>query len=61
MIRIKNTACGEVREFHRNMLYPSYMVDRNNEGEDTTPVLAKANIVTDTYFACDCRNCRDTV
>ena len=43
------------------MLYPLCMVDRNDEGEDATSVLAKANIVTDTYFACDCRNCRDTV
>ena len=43
------------------MLYPLCMVDRNDEGENATPVLAKANIVMDTYFAYDCRNCRDTV
>ena len=60
-IIIRNTSTGEVRELHWNMLYPLHMVDRINEGEDATPVLAKANIVTDTYFACDCKNCRDTV
>ena len=43
------------------MLYPLHKVDRNDEGEDAAPVLAKANIVMDTYFVCDCRNCRDTV
>ena len=58
---IKNTSTGEVRELHRNMLYPLHMVDRNDESEDATPILAKANVVTDIYFACDCRNCRDTV
>ena len=58
---IKNTSTGEVRELHRNMLYPLCMVDRNDEGEDATPILATANVVTDIYFACDCRNCRDTV
>ena len=58
---IKNTSTGEVRELHRNMLYPLRMVDRNDESEDVTPILAKANVVTDIYFACDCRNCRDTV
>ena len=60
-IIIRNTSTGEVRELHRNMLYPLHRVDRNNEGENTAPVLAKANVVRDTYFACDCRNCRDTV
>ena len=58
---IRNTSTGEVRELHRNMLYPLRMVNRNDEGEDATPILAKANVVTDIYFACDCRNCRDTV
>ena len=43
---IKNTSTGEVRELHRNMLYPLHMVDRNDEGENATPVLAKANVVT---------------
>ena len=60
-IVIRNTSTGEVRELHRNMLYPLRMVDRNDESEDATPILAKANVVTDVYFACDCRNCRDTV
>ena len=60
-IIIRNTSTGEVRELHRNMLYPLHMVDRNDEGENTTPILVKANVVTNTYFACDCRNCRDTV
>ena len=60
-IVIRNTSTGAVRELHRNMLYPLHTVDRNDEGENTTPVLAKANVVRDTYFACDCRNCRDTV
>ena len=35
------------------------MVDRNDESENTTPVLVKANVITDVYFACDCGNCRD--
>ena len=43
------------------MLYHLRMVDRNDEAENTTPVLAKVNVVMDTYFACDCRNCRATV
>ena len=43
------------------MLHPLHMVDRNDEGENATPVLVKANVVTDVYFACDCKNCRDTV
>ena len=60
-IIIRNTSMGEVRELHRNMLYPLRMVDRDDESENTTPVLVKANVVTDVYFACDCRNCRDTV
>ena len=60
-IIIRNTSMGEVRELHRNMLYPLCMVDRNDKGEDATPVLTKANVVMDVYFACDCRNCRDTV
>ena len=60
MTVIKNTSTGEVRELHRNM-YPLRMVDRNDEGENATPVLAKANVVTDIYFACDCRNCRDSL
>ena len=55
-IRIRNTSNGEVRELHRNMLYPLCMVDRKVEGEDATHIQAKVNIVTDTYFACDCRN-----
>ena len=61
LIKIKNTTTGEVGELHRNMLYPLRMVDRNDESEDAAPVLAKANIVMDMYFACDCRNCWDTV
>ena len=52
---------GEVRELHRNVLYPLCMVDRSDESENATPVLVKANVVTDVYFAFDCRNCRDTV
>ena len=60
-IVIRNTSTGEVRELHRNMFYPLCMVDRNIESEDAAPILAKANVVTDVYFACDCRNCRDTV
>ena len=60
-IIIKNTLTGEVRELHRNMLYPLRMVDRDDESENATPVLAKANVVMDTYSAFDCRNCRDTV
>ena len=52
-IIIRNTSTGEIRELHRNMLYPLHMVERNNENENATPVLAKANVVTDVYFACD--------
>ena len=57
----RNTSMGEVRGLHRNMLYPLRMVDRDDESEKATPVLVKANVVADVYFACDCRNCRDTV
>ena len=60
-IIIRNTSTGEVRELHRNMLYPLRMVDRNDESENAMPVLVKANVITDVYFACDCRNFRDTV
>ena len=60
-IMIRNTSMGEIRELHRNILYPLCIVDRNNESKNATPVLVKANVITDVYFACGCRICRDTV
>ena len=36
------------------------MVD-NTDDNVRALVLAKANVVIEDYFACDCRNCRDTV
>ena len=59
LITLRNTRSGEVRELHRNM-YPLRMVD-NTDDNVTTLVLAKANVITEDYFAYDCRNCRDIV
>ena len=58
LIEVKNTKTGELRELHRNMLYPLRLV---NQTMETTPVLTKAVVMMDDHFACDCSNCRDTV
>ena len=58
LIAVKNTRTGEVRDLHRNMLYPLRMVDNT---DTAASVLAKANIIIEDYFACDGGNCRDTV
>ena len=60
LLTVKNTRTGEVRELHRNMLYPLRMVDHSSDDIQTL-ILAKANVIIEDYFACDCRNCRDTV
>ena len=60
LITVKNTHTGEVRELHRNMLYPLRMVDHSSDDVQTL-ILAKANMIIEDYFACDCRNCRDIV
>ena len=60
LITVKNTCTGEVCKLHRNMLYPLRMVD-NTDDNVRTPVLAKANVIIEDYFVCDCRNCRDTI
>ena len=62
LIKVKNTQSGEVRKLHRNTLYPLRMVDPTGDVSDNpTMILAKANVIADEHFACDCRNCRDTV
>ena len=58
LVTVKNTKTGEVRELHRNMLYPLRIV---SEMMATTPVLTKAVVMMDDHFACDCSNCRSTV
>ena len=60
LITVKNTHTGEVCELHRNMLYPLTMVDHSSDDVQAS-ILAKANVIIEDYFPCDCRNCRDTV
>ena len=50
------------KKLHRNTLYPLYIVDPSGDVNDNpTMMLAKANVIVDKHFACDCGNCRDTV
>ena len=72
---IQNTRTKEIRELHRNLLYPLRLV----RSDDNTPQLLtlplvqqapigssvisarQAQILTEAYFACDCKNCTETV
>ena len=60
LITVKNTDTGEIRSLHRNFLYPLRMVKWDDVPESTA-ILAKANVITENHFACDCRNCAETV
>ena len=53
----------EIRELHRNMLFPLRLVDLEEYPPTvTTPVLTKANILMEAnLFACNCRNCMESV
>ena len=62
LIKVRNTKSGEIQKLHRNVLYPFRMVDPSRDVNDNpTMILAKANVIADKHFACDCGNCRDTV
>ena len=67
LIMIRNVVNGEIKELHRNMLFPLRMVDPDNhppalQNNDSTPTLVKANqLMVETMFACDCKNCVVTV
>ena len=61
LYQVKNTQTGEIRDLHRNTLFPLRMVDTSEQVALDTPVIVEANRLVDKYFACDCKNCRDTV
>ena len=68
---LENTRTKEIKELHRNLLYPLRLVQTEDDFTPTVtiPVTTKQNIVmlekvqiaTDQYFACDCLNCAETV
>ena len=72
---LKNTRMGEVKELHRNLLYPLRLVNPidNHTQMVTLPVstnearavqsikLKQIQVIMDEYFACHCRNCVGTV
>ena len=67
LITICNVVNGEIKELHRNMLFPLRMVDPDDhppalQNNDSTLTLVKANqLMVETMFACDCKNCVVTV
>ena len=63
LLVVQNTTTKEVRRLHRNMLFPLRLVDPDNHQQvDTTPILAKVNILMETEFlTCNCRNCMEPV
>ena len=67
LLTVRNVVNGEIKELHRNMLYPLRMVDPDNhlpnsQNNESTPVLIKANqLMIDILFTCDCKNCVETV
>ena len=52
---------NEIRELHRNVLFPLRLVDPNGPQQDNTQTQIKANSLMVSLFACDCRNCTETV
>ena len=64
VFEVKNTRTGERKELHRNMLFPLRLVNPESptitESDVTSVRLAKVQISTERYFACDCNNCVGT-
>ena len=60
---VQNVTTKEIRELHRNMLFPLQLVDpEDHQPTVTTPILTKANILMEAdLFACDCRNSMKSV
>ena len=52
---------NEIRELHRNMLFPLRLVDPEGPQQDNARTQIKANSLMVTLFACDCGNCTETV
>ena len=61
LLTIKNVTTNEIRELHRNMLFPLRMVDPVGHQTDDTMTQIKANSLMVTLFTCDCGNCVETV
>ena len=64
---LRNTRTGEVKELHRNLLYPLRLVNNTDTEETTQRPQAKqctldlVEMYTTDYFACDCRHCMEAV
>ena len=64
---LRNTRTGEVKELHRNLLYPLRLVNNTDTKGTTQRPQAKqctldlVEMYTTDYFACDCRHCMETV
>ena len=73
--KLQNTHTKEVKELHRNLLYPLRLVRSDNVEPQLLSMPAQKEAMdiprrilvqqvqrlTDDYFACDCRNCMETV
>ena len=57
LLTIKNVTTNEIRELHRNMLFPLRLIDPVDHQKDNTMTQIKANRLMVTLFACDCGNC----
>ena len=53
LITVQNTTTNEVRELHRNMLFPLRLVDPEDHQSKETTALYKANRLMESLFACD--------
>ena len=61
LLTIKNVTTKEIRELHRNMLFPLRLVDPEGHQTDDTMTQIKVNRLMVTLFTCDCGNCVETV
>ena len=61
LLTIKNVTMNKIRELHRNMLFPLRLVDPDGPQQDNAQTQIKANSLMVSLFACDCRNCTETV
>ena len=61
LLTIKNVTTNEIRELHRNTLFPLRLVDPDSPQQDNAQTHIKANSLMVTLFACDCGNCMETV
>ena len=61
LLTVQNVTTKEVRELHRNMLFPLRLVDPDDRQPIKTTTQYKANRLMVMLFACDCGNCTETV